>query len=219
MRPGVVPTSGSHLLTGLVSLLALGACSTGGGELTPLGPVPREVTVEFVDADYTVQGSTEDELLAAMRIGGPGNGWYGFTWESRYTWRHGPIEQASINPGVATEPRCEIKEVSIRLRFRRSIPRWKPPEDVDPELVAKWEVFDRAVRLHGEGHRDIAVGYTQEAIRRMRDLETEDCSLMRSEARALMDRIHDQYVQRNREYEAEQREAGAVRWPETGTGR
>jgi len=34
-----------------------------------------------------------------------------------------------------------------------------------------------------------------------------------------MDRIHDQYVQRNREYEAEQREAGAVRWPETGTGR
>lgn len=169
--------------------------------------------MDFVDADYTIAGSTEAELLEAMRIGGPGNGWYGFTWESRYTWRHGPIEQASIEPGAASEPRCEIKEIGIVLRFRRSIPRWTPPEEADAALVEKWHAFDQAVRLHGEGHRDIAVGYTREAIRRMRDLETEDCSLMRNEARALMDRIHAQYAERNTEYERAEREAGAVRWP------
>lgn len=193
--------------------LPVTACNPAGGHLTPLGPVPAEVTVDFVDADYTIRGSTEEDLLEAMRIGGPGNGWYGFTWESRYTWRHGPIEQASINPGVAMEPRCEIKTIEITLRFRRSIPIWNPPEDADPGLVAKWEQFDRAVQLHGEGHRDIAVGYTREAIRRMRDLETEDCSLMRGEARELMTRIHDEYVRRNREYESAERAARTVQWP------
>lgn len=203
----------------LLALLVLTGCSSGGGELTPLGPVPREVTVDFVDADYTIVGSTDEELLQAMRIGGPGNAWYGFTWEARWTWRHGPIQQASINPdAVNREPRCEVKEVEITLRFRRSIPRWTPPEGVDPGLVSRWEEFDRAVRLHGEGHRDIAVGYTREAVRRMQDLETEDCSLMRSEARALMERVHAQYVEENREYERAQREARAVQWPGASQG-
>ena len=83
------------------------------------------------------------------------------------------------------------------------------------ELVADWEKFIRAVKIHGEGHRDLAGDAVREVVARLSRLETPDCAFMEREARDLVDGILEDFREKDREYDRTTqtgRTQGAV-WP------
>lgn len=193
-------------------LLATG-CSSG--QVTPLGPVPSEVTVDLQEQYYDVGGTTPQEILTHLRARAPDNRWFSHRWFIRWRYGYGEVEASSLDPGASSETVCKANNVRLTLEFERQLPRWTARESAPPELATDWDEFMRAVRIHGEGHRDIAVQATRDIVRQLRDLETQNCAFIQREARALVDLIIERANERDREYHAET-EAGAtqgVRWP------
>lgn len=196
---------------------ALQACGSGQ-QLTPLGPVPRGVVVDLQETTYSIAAATSSDLLTGLRASPLRGRWYEYRWRLDWRYGYGPIEQSSIRPGSAQEPRCETRDVELRLTFTQTVPEWVPPEDADPALQARWREFMDAIRLHGEGHRDVAMDAVREISTRLRDLETEDCAFMQREARALVDRILERHTEADRAYHDRTeggRTQGAV-WPPRG---
>lgn len=194
-----------------LALVVAAACASR--QLTPLGPVPQGVTVDLQDQTYPVGGSSVDEIRRQMAALGPGDSWYRYSWRVQWTYRPATVEQPSLTGSSATV--CGTRDVALTLIFTRILPRWESPESAPPELVEQWETFMQAVRLHGEGHRDIAVAATREIVTRLRDLETTNCAFMEREARRLVDDILERHTEMNREYErtTEGGRTQGVAWP------
>ncbi len=194
------------------------ACGSGH-QLTPLGPIPTGTTLQLQEAHYAIHGRTAGDLLTGMRNGGPGDAWYSFRWELRYGYqseeREGVGQQASY-----AFPRCGVRDVKITLLFVRTIPEWDPPPDASPTLVEEWAGFQDAIRIHGEGHRDAALGAVREIFSRLRTFETEDCSVLRQDVRRVVEGIIDRHKERDREYEVETERGRAqgVSWPPPAGG-
>ena len=54
------------------------------------------------------------------------------------------------------------------------------------------------MRLHGEGHRDIALQAIREILRQLRELETPNCAFIQREAREIADVLIERANERNR---------------------
>ena len=198
------------------ALVGTSACSSS--QVTPLGPVPAGVTVDLQGSTYQVGGTTEDEILRQMNALGPGGSWFRYNWRIGWNYRYDEVEEPSIVPGAASATVCEMKNVQLTLTFTRTLPRWEPGDSAPEDLILKWEGFTRAVRIHGEGHRDIVIDATRELLRELKDLETSNCSFMEREARSVYDRTIERYRNRSREYVEETqwgRNQGA-NWPYRG---
>ncbi|UCC24446.1 MAG: DUF922 domain-containing protein [Gemmatimonadales bacterium] len=206
----------------LIWLLVVSAC-TSSRQLTPLGEVPQRVSVDVQETNYTIVGSTDRDLLEGMRIGGPGSGWFRFQWNMRWAYDQTVLQQSSITRGRVSQNRCGINAIRITLTFRSTVPEWEPPADVDPQLVAQWQTFTDAIRLHGEGHRDVALDAVRKIHRELELLETEDtqnCTFLQREARNVVDEIWEEHRQIDRAYHDDTqggRSQGVV-WPPRSTG-
>lgn len=88
------------------------------------------------DADYIIyydiRGSTEEDLIQQMD-------WLG------------PVG----DDGTTSWGRCKWEEEGD-LRIIVIIPRWAPPEDVDPDLILKWDNLVKNLAKHENGHAKIA---------------------------------------------------------------
>lgn len=179
----------------------IGASACASSQVTPMGPVPAGVRVDLLESSYQIGGTTEDELLQQMNALGPGNNWFEYRWWIDWTYRYDEVEQPSIVPGGSGGTVCETKDIQLTLRFSRTVPQWEPPDAAPEELILRWEGFVRAVRIHGEGHRDIVVDATREIMRRLGDLETSNCAFMEREARRLFDDLLERSRELDREYD------------------
>lgn len=194
-------------------VLAAQACGSGS-QLTPLGPVPTGTTVRLQEAHYTVRGATAGDLLTGMRTGGPGEAWYAFRWELLYGY------QADAREGVGSQAhyafqRCGVRNVTVTLTFVRTLPQWEPPANAPASLIQEWAEFQDAIRIHGEGHRDVALDAVREIYSRLRTFATEDCSILRQDVKRLVEGIVERHKGRDREYEeeTERGRAQGVFWP------
>ena len=88
------------------------------------------------DADYIIyydiRGSTEEDLIQQMN-------WLG------------PVG----NDGETSWGRCQW-EGDGDLRIIVTMPRWTPPKDADPDLIAKWDNLVKNLAKHENGHAKIA---------------------------------------------------------------
>ena len=191
--------------TAIIAALALVgsvACSSSR-QLTSMGMIPQRVIVDAQEANYTVSGATARELAESMRSESPGSGWYRFNWSMRWGYDQAALRQTSLSRGSVGQNRCGIDAIRITLTFRSTVPEWLSPDDADPELVTQWNAYTDAIRLHGEGHRDVALDAVREIHRRLERLETEDtnnCTLLQREARSLVDEIWEEYREVDRTY-------------------
>lgn len=202
-----------------VAALVMQACGSGG-QLTPLGTVPTGTTVRLQEANYTIRGATAEDLLTGMRVGGPGENWFAFRWELRYGYQ-GEEREGVGSAAVYHFPRCGVRDFRIVLDFTRTVPEWDNPPEASEALVADWAAFQDAVRIHGEGHRDIALDAIREIFSRMRTFETEDCSVLRQDVQRVVEGIVDRHQQRSVDYDAETghgRAQGALWPPRSGEG-
>lgn len=192
---------------------ALQACGSGG-QLTPLGPVPTGTNVQLQEAHYTIRGATAEDLLTGMRVGGPGEAWYSFRWELRYGFQAEPLDGVGSQAHYAFE-RCGVRNLRVTLTFVRTIPDWEPPPAAPAALVEDWGEFQDAIRVHGEGHRDVALDAVREIYSRLRTFQTEDCSILRQDVRRVVESIVERHKERDREYEmeTERGRAQGIFWP------
>jgi predicted secreted Zn-dependent protease len=108
---------------------------------------------------YTIQGSTARELRAEMNRLGPtseaGVRNDGYThWDIQ--WRYDYDRTAGG---------CTAGNFRVTLEVRITMPRWNPPAGAPRELIARWQRFEQALRVHEDGHYDLAVAAADEVRR------------------------------------------------------
>jgi len=54
---------------------------------------------------------------------------------------------------VASPGSCTTSRVVVDLVIHMTLPRWYPPTGTNPDLVAQWNRYSAALRLHEDGHR------------------------------------------------------------------
>lgn len=145
-----------------LALLAL-ACASA-----PRNPVldkyPAGIDGRTTVLYYDVRGSTYAELRADMRAKGPKLDGTSFVGETRSPmgWRWKTESMGGMS--------CRIREVSVAVNARITLPRWTPPADTEPGLVAEWHRFLTALEVHEAGHKDISAKAGKEIIDQVRGL-------------------------------------------------
>jgi len=159
---------------------------------------------------YDIVGRTENDLLQAMLRGAPlyeGTRYFGLTsTEVRFTYR-----KASISTG------CDLTDIEVYLRVVTTLPRWRPNRGTLYEVERRWRSFDRALRIHENGHKQFALEEADMIWRALRGLRTPSCEAMDAEARRIAVRIRDTYSFRQNAYDSRTDHGttqGAV-WPLT----
>jgi predicted secreted Zn-dependent protease len=142
---------------------------------TPVLEDRNDFQLEYV----TVAGSTEQALRADLDAKGT-RGEDGVRSDGYTQW--------TLTWNFDTEPRvggCTTRRVFVDLVIRMTLPRWYPPAGTDPDLVARWNRYADALRLHEDGHRYRAEA-TAGDIRRVLTLGrgSPDCGVLRKQLNA-----------------------------------
>lgn len=99
---------------------------------------------------YDISGSTQDELRTQLNTLGP-VGFDGYkgdattNWFIRWNW-----------PGYGTST-CNLSAAIISYDIKVIFPRWIPPADASPDLIAKWENYSKLLAEHEKGHVDSVI--------------------------------------------------------------
>lgn len=187
----------------LAALLVVGGCAPAKA---PAGAtIPRAANAEYVF--YDVTGSTPAELWSSMRAAAPLAGQqpaYGLTsWNVTWRTRWGGTGQ------------CRVTFADVQLQMRVTMPRWTPPADASPELVAQWETFIRALAVHEAGHASRAAEAARQVRRALEGVSMPTCGMMELRTRAVAEQVLNQHRARDRDYDAQTRRGatqGAI-WP------
>jgi len=166
----------------LCAVVSLGACATTHHENPALDTYPAGVSGMTDVAYYDVHGRTAAELVAEMRRLGPKSATGGsFFGEARspmqWNWRTRP--DGSM---------CYATDVRIRVTALITLPRWTPPPDAPPTLVAQWKQFLDGLERHEVGHKDISGRAARDIQQRLGGLRT-FCSSFATDARQITDAI------------------------------
>jgi predicted secreted Zn-dependent protease len=127
---------------------------------------------DFAVEYFTIDGDTSLELSAAIDAKGPvgenGRRSDGYTrWNMSWTF--------GLN---SDDTGCTVGRVSVDLDIHMILPRWDTPPGADPKLIARWNRYLAALRIHEDGHRyraEAAAGELRRALVRER---ATDCATL-----------------------------------------
>jgi predicted secreted Zn-dependent protease len=160
---------------------------------------------------YDVHGRTFAEVRADMHRLGPKIGDNSFVGETRspmrWNWR-----TESIGPSS-----CSIRDVTLSVNAQITLPRWTPPADTEPGLVAEWTRFIAALETHEAGHKDISARAGREIVERLRGLSGL-CSQISTRANDLAREIVDRSAAEQKAYDSATRH-GFTQGTSFGAGR
>ena len=99
---------------------------------------------------YDITGSSADELRTELDRFGP-IGYDGYKgdattqWFIRWNW-----------PGYG-ESSCDLSQATVSYEIEVILPRWSPPDNVQPDLVTQWTAYLHALIEHEKGHVEYVV--------------------------------------------------------------
>jgi predicted secreted Zn-dependent protease len=105
---------------------------------------------------FIVHGTTIEQLRAEANSKGPvgSSGRRGeANTRSSIAWRFQIQQRAAV---------CTVHDIEVDLSIRMILPKWERPWDVDPELLAHWNRYLAALRIHEDGHRHRAEAAARE---------------------------------------------------------
>lgn len=116
-------------------------------------PVASQIAMENVQiVYYDVQGSTAEGLRASMNESRPrdphddNHPVDSYTdWYVSWNW-----------PGYGTAT-CDLSAAVLTYHINIIMPRWDPPDNASPELIAKWKIYLQNLLIHEKGHVDNVV--------------------------------------------------------------
>ena len=149
-------------------------------------------------AHYEIAGTSAAELRESMNqrrpVGADGRRHDGLTsWKVR--WR---FHTASSESG------CAVTAFEVSLDVVTTLPKWTNEAEGHSSLVRRWHGFYTALQAHEDGHKAIATAAAG-AIRDagLQALRRPTCEEVARAVNHVAQRILDQYLQKNRRYNAE----------------
>ncbi len=134
---------------------------------------------------YDVQGTSGRELLQSLSERGPlgkdGIRYHGFTrWQVKWTYQF-----------ASKGKRCEIASLEAEPSGIMTLPRWDSPARASTTLKQEWTRYMAALRVHENGHYNLAVSAANEIKQRYSRLSSDvGCEALRaqigSKARAVI---------------------------------
>jgi predicted secreted Zn-dependent protease len=61
---------------------------------------------------------------------------------------------------------CKIESFETEIKITMTLPRWEEPDRAPARIVKRWEQYSATLRLHEDGHRDIALVANEEIKKR-----------------------------------------------------
>ena len=136
-----------------VSANALAGAQANAPSTAPPPPFPPGITGTTRTTYYEVHGRTAAQLAGALRRQGPkgddGQLRTAFT-ESRFSWQY------TTRPDG---PACRAVGVRVIISAEVLMPKWVPPADTQPGVLAIWNESMKALAVHEAGHSDIRVRF------------------------------------------------------------
>lgn len=157
--------------------------NTPGGASATYTP-PAEVRVNY----YDVQGGDYNSVLGSMMSGREFAGKTDWLLSYKY--------QPRMEAGA-----CKVESVTTKLDLSMTLPRWLPPPGAAGDLVARWERFMSALRVHEEGHVQDARDLESAAKRALLALSSANCGALGAAMRARFDQLLEQGRARDRAYD------------------
>ena len=163
-----------------------GSAAGSGAGAASAGGLTASANVTF----YDVAGASYDAVLAGLRAGAAGPHFARADWRLSYDlrWRQGPGS-------------CAVTDVRTTLQLGVRLPRWTPPPGAPGELVARWERFMAALKVHEEGHLENGRGAERETKAALAALSAPDCGILEARAKERFQRIIDAYNAKDAEYD------------------
>ncbi len=110
-----------------------------------------KVTVKYSATQYyTATGSTRDEIRASMAQAKLGT----------FLGGHDAATTAETNINFARRQltdKCEAVMTRLDLILAFTYPKWTPSQGASSDLIAKWDSFLAALKIHEEGHAKIEI--------------------------------------------------------------
>jgi len=98
---------------------------------------------------------------------------------------------------------CTLRDVHVNLTVTMTLPRWNPPGDAAPRVVAVWRDYLDHVKIHEAGHRSIAEHYAQRLLTALTGLRAASCDAVWDAASRTAARVNAEGQARNRAYDVE----------------
>ncbi|MBX9927755.1 MAG: DUF922 domain-containing Zn-dependent protease [Gemmatimonadaceae bacterium] len=134
------------------------------------------MTVDSSSSTFVVSGRTSGELSAALRLARSGA-------------RMGIAETRSfINWRFRSEmrvARCEVVQAVVSVRLRTLLPQWADSAMAPEALRSQWLTFQAALRVHEQGHSEIALRQAAELASTMQRSSAENCRVLDQMVEAL----------------------------------
>ena len=117
---------------------------------------PEEVEVKITTEYVDVYGDTLKELDKHLRQYGPlaantnqklRHAYGSCAWNVSYNYDHVEDEKGYSSPG----------SIKVTVYATYHLPKWEAPDRVPQDVKNRWTAYAESVRVHEEGHKDIAV--------------------------------------------------------------
>jgi predicted secreted Zn-dependent protease len=150
--------------------------------------VSKLIAAEAFDT-YAVTGSTAPEIRASLNENREGNydaftSWY-LSWQF-------------------TDGACDGDGLVVSVDISYGIPEWTPPDGVSPELVTHFQSYMNALMCHEYGHAKFGLDAANDVYSALSAIDANgDCTAQQSLGEAAFERVLDDYIARELEYDAE----------------
>lgn len=161
-------------------------------------PLPIGVRADVAELPYDVHGLTRLEITQSLNEGARtfvGRGYRGYhQWNIRWQFSYAPSSRG-----------CSITSSSVNLESFTTLPRWVDRDRADSALVAEWDRYIGALRIHENGHRDIGHRAAAEIQRTLRRFSAGTCASISPHANRVARDILERHKRENSEYDEETR--------------
>ena len=204
VSPGGPALQGGLRCLGTLALVLMSwGCAGQRVDVGTLPLLPIGATVEVSELPYLVRGTTVPEIGMSLR-----------------TAASEAVQSSPIDPHrsrLSVDYRygiqgvyCEMTWIAIELKSSIQVPQWADREAADPTLVAMWDSYVLALRVHEYTHREYLFGQARDISRELYRIESTTCESMQQMATSTAARINDRYGQLNERFDEAN---GAITWP------
>lgn len=151
-------------------------------------------TVQWVTNYYAVTGATPREIRFSITQARPWKNrftWDGFT-EWKVTWRFQAAREGDA---------CRVANFRPSAIVTTTLPSWRPPPGVAPEVRQAWQQYFVALVQHETVHGRYAHAAVEEMNRKIPALPLTPCNELPEKINQLANQIMDDYRRREKEYD------------------
>lgn len=98
--------------------------------------------------------------------------------------------------------KCVMESADTAITIKYTIPRWEKPRDVSQEMIDRWNIFYKAMKIHEDGHMMRAIAAANEIDAALNTISfAANCDEMKEKIDATANDIMNKYDKYNKDYD------------------